>query len=64
MNPNDPGNCTKQKRGKFVVVKDRSHNDKVLVCVARHGKYQWDVINGINNVLINVSNVLFTHTLT
>ena len=46
VNPYDPGICTKQKRGKFVVVMDRNDDDKIVVCVRHHGKYQWNVMNG------------------
>ena len=47
MNPYDPGSCTKEKRGKFVVVRDRNDDDQIVACVRRHGKYRWDMINGI-----------------
>ena len=30
-----------------MVVKDRKDDDQIVACVRRHGKYQWDIINGI-----------------
>ncbi len=33
-----------------MVVRDRNDDDKVVVCVRHHGKYQWDVMNGTDNV--------------
>ena len=47
-NPYDPGKCTEKKRGNFVVVKDRNDDDQIVVCVQRHGRYRWDMINGIH----------------
>ncbi|XP_028411770.1 uncharacterized protein LOC114534514 [Dendronephthya gigantea] len=46
VNPYDPGICTEEKRGKFVVVKDYNDDDKILGCVQHDGKYQWEMING------------------
>ncbi|XP_028411772.1 uncharacterized protein LOC114534516 [Dendronephthya gigantea] len=46
VNPYDPGICTADKRGKFVVVKDYNDDDKIVACVQHDGKYQWDMING------------------
>ncbi|CAB4043576.1 Hypothetical predicted protein, partial [Paramuricea clavata] len=43
VNARQPGTCTRQKRGKFVVGKN--HNgDYVAVCIQRHGIYQWHEI--------------------
>ncbi|XP_028411790.1 uncharacterized protein LOC114534527 [Dendronephthya gigantea] len=46
VNPYDPGICTADKRGKFVVVKDYNDDDNIVACVQHDGKYQWDMING------------------
>ena len=30
-----------------MVVTDRNDDDQIVACVRRHGKYQWDMMNGI-----------------
>ena len=67
VNPYDPGICTKRKRGKFVVVRDRNDDDKIVVCFQHHGKYQWDMINGIlisfkTSLYLNITRFLFLFT--
>jgi hypothetical protein len=43
-----------------MVVKEYSDDDKIVVYVEHHGKYQWDMING-NNIVSNTC--FYSHAL-
>ncbi|XP_028413272.1 uncharacterized protein LOC114536121 [Dendronephthya gigantea] len=42
----DPGSCTKKERGLLKLIKDRSNNDKLLICAERNGVYAWKTTDG------------------
>ena len=42
----DPGSCSKKERGLLKLIKDRSNNDKLLICNERNGVYVWKTTDG------------------
>ncbi|XP_028391550.1 uncharacterized protein LOC114516313 isoform X2 [Dendronephthya gigantea] len=42
----DPGSCTKKERGLLTLIKDRSNNDKLLICKEENGVYAWKTTDG------------------
>ena len=49
MNGYDPGPCDNKIHGKEVLVKDRSEDEIILICVKNKGVYQWKPIDGRPN---------------
>ena len=46
VNSYDPGSCNRKSHGKEVLVKDRSDEEIILVCVKDKGVYQWKATDG------------------
>ncbi|XP_028391389.1 uncharacterized protein LOC114516186 [Dendronephthya gigantea] len=44
----DPGSCGKKERGLLKLIKDRSNNDKLLICKEENGVYAWKTTDGSN----------------
>ncbi|XP_028413273.1 uncharacterized protein LOC114536122 [Dendronephthya gigantea] len=42
----DPGSCGKKERGLLKLIKDRSNNDKLLICKKENGVYTWKTTDG------------------
>ncbi|XP_028391546.1 uncharacterized protein LOC114516311 [Dendronephthya gigantea] len=42
----DPGSCSKKERGLLKLIKDRSNNDKLLICAEQNGVYAWKTTDG------------------
>ncbi|XP_028391545.1 uncharacterized protein LOC114516310 [Dendronephthya gigantea] len=42
----DPGSCSKKKRGLLKLIKDRSNNDKLLICAEQNGVNAWKTTDG------------------
>ncbi|XP_028413259.1 uncharacterized protein LOC114536107 [Dendronephthya gigantea] len=44
----DPGSCSKKERGLLKLIKDRSNNDKLLICAEQNAVYGWKTTDGSN----------------
>ena len=42
----NPGTCKNEKRGNFTIIKDRTGNDRIVVCIKNENKFQWSMLNG------------------
>jgi hypothetical protein len=46
VNSYDPGTCNSTSHGQEVLVKDRSDEEIIVICVKDKGFYQWKTLDG------------------
>ncbi|CAB4015633.1 Hypothetical predicted protein, partial [Paramuricea clavata] len=42
----DPGKCNQSNHARFIVVKDRENNDRLLICAEENDVYNWKTTDG------------------